>query len=96
MEEGVLIADIACTAAYAVGNAGIAGWQDCVDGNSVSAMMSLLSDYDIDAGFFNDESREDNKACRNLPLNVYVVIGCGPVGLMTVAMACIVLKYRGM
>ena len=99
VEEGVLLGDIASTAAYAVGNAGIAGWQDCVDGNCVTSMSALLEDYDIathtrrispTTTLVNSGSSDDR------PLRVYVVIGCGPVGLMAVAMAVTLLKYQGM
>jgi threonine dehydrogenase-like Zn-dependent dehydrogenase len=95
-DEGLLLGDIASTAAYAAAQGGLAGW-DKSNGNPVFALEQLLSQtLELGEGTIRVKSlleRGGGAAPRDKP--VHVVIGCGPVGLLAIALAKLMLLLRG-
>ena len=98
LEEGLLLGDIAATAAFGVAQAGLAGWEGISNGNGVFALQHLLQRTT------STGSAENPFLFRTLvelgnsqPLDnpVCVVIGCGPVGLLAIIMARLCLFLRG-
>ena len=95
-DEGLLLGDIASTAAYAAAQGGLAGW-DNSNGNPVFALEQLLSNaLEVGEGTIRFKSM-DERPHMTVPtdLPVYVVIGCGPVGLLAIALARLMLLLRG-
>lgn len=92
-DEGLLLGDIASTAAYAVAQAGLAGW-DFSNGNSVFALEQLVARA-IEVKDGNIRLRSGSVPAAPTDRPVYAVVGCGPVGLLAIALSRIILLLRG-
>jgi threonine dehydrogenase-like Zn-dependent dehydrogenase len=97
VEEGLLLGDIASTAAFGVAQAGLAGWEGAEEGNAVLAMKHLLERTvsKHEDGSVSFRTLTELGACIARPSPVCAVVGCGPVGLLAVAMARLCLILRG-
>eukprot|EP00511_Aplanochytrium_stocchinoi_P009990 CAMPEP_0204867036 /NCGR_PEP_ID=MMETSP1348-20121228/20780_1 /ASSEMBLY_ACC=CAM_ASM_000700 /TAXON_ID=215587 /ORGANISM="Aplanochytrium stocchinoi, Strain GSBS06" /LENGTH=415 /DNA_ID=CAMNT_0052019261 /DNA_START=57 /DNA_END=1304 /DNA_ORIENTATION=- len=84
LEEGLLLADIAATAAFCAVNAGLCGNSS---GNTVSNLQHLIETDLLKVRRSEGQIPVDSK--------VYVIVGCGPVGLLTLAMARAILYLQG-
>ena len=82
VEDGLLLGDIFSTAVFCAANAGLAGYTG--DGSAVAAVAALLEQH----------APSQLGDCGSLPL-IYVVVGCGPVGLLTIIAARALLALRG-
>lgn len=94
-EEGLLLGDIASTAAFAASQAGLAGWNSS-NGNSVFALEHLVQRAieQVD-GSIRLKSLHDRDDVAPADRPVYAVVGCGPVGLLAVALSRLMLLLRG-
>ena len=94
-DEGLLLGDIASTAAYAAAQAGLAGWDDS-NGNCVLALEQLLlKSLELGDGTVRYKSAAERGVAPNTDKPVYAVVGCGPVGLLAVALSRLMLLIRG-
>lgn len=94
-DEGLLLGDIASTAAYAAAQAGLAGWDDS-NGNCVLALEKLLlKTLEVRDGSIRFKSAEERGVCPPADKPVFAVVGCGPVGLLAVALSRLMLSIRG-